>query len=406
MRQKLHIFALIAVLIFGFAPVAFGQWVWQDTGPTLNVVSSFGSIGKSLFAGTFGHGIYLTNDDGTTWSQVRTEGDNALTSSGTNLYAAGQDSGISLSIDFGKNWTPVNHGLPNNAILSLASSGTSVYAGTTDSGVYLSIDTGAHWRQVLRTPSGGTVGALAANGQNIFAGTWQGHIYRSINNGTNWDTLSTMGGPISGDIHALAIQGIDIYAAKEDQITGGVYHSPDNGTTWVFLQGPHPMMSAVVVKDSVIVAGTNEYGSFISTDNGSHWIADNTGLIGSSIQTLYIHNGYVYASVGDYGVFRRPLPGATAAVPNLVSEKDLAIYSFPNPFSQSTTIKFTTTDHSFAQVSVRDILGSEVARLFSGSLDAGEHAFIWDAHDRPAGTYFCTANLGGEVKMIPVMLVK
>ena len=79
---------------------------------------------------------------------------------------------------------------------------------------------------------------------------------------------------------------------------------------------------------------------------------------------------------------------------------------YPNPFSQSTSIKFTSSDRAFTQVSIRNLLGSEVARLFTGSLDAGEHVFSWDAQSMPPGMYVAMVKIGGEVREIPMMLVK
>jgi hypothetical protein len=34
-----------------------------------------------------------------------------------------------------------------------------------------------------------------------------------------------------------------------------------------------------------------------------------------------------------------------------------------------------------------NLLGVEVARIFSGELDAGEHSYIWNSQDLPNGMY-------------------
>jgi hypothetical protein len=87
-------------------------------------------------------------------------------------------------------------------------------------------------------------------------------------------------------------------------------------------------------------------------------------------------------------------------------EPDLSTKVYPNPFFQSTTIKFISDKSAFTQVSIHNLLGSEVARLFTGSLDGGEHSFIWDAHGMPPGMYICTIRASGRTQELPVMLVK
>jgi hypothetical protein len=78
----------------------------------------------------------------------------------------------------------------------------------------------------------------------------------------------------------------------------------------------------------------------------------------------------------------------------------------PNPFSQSTTIKFTSLGQSFTQVSIHNLLGSEVGRLFSGELDAGEHSITWDASGMAVGMYFCVISSNGRTENLPIMLLR
>jgi hypothetical protein len=54
-------------------------------------------------------------------------------------------------------------------------------------------------------------------------------------------------------------------------------------------------------------------------------------------------------------------------------------------------------------VTIYNLLGSEVARLFSGELGAGPHSFEWDASGVAAGVYECVVRVGGEVRRIPVL---
>jgi flagellar hook assembly protein FlgD len=87
--------------------------------------------------------------------------------------------------------------------------------------------------------------------------------------------------------------------------------------------------------------------------------------------------------------------------------------SYPNPFTQSTTITFSSPESGQAEVTIVNLLGTEVARLFSGELAAGEHTFTWDAaksiaYDAaaPRGMYECIMRMNGSTQEIPVMLTR
>ncbi|MHB8392244.1 MAG: T9SS type A sorting domain-containing protein [Acidobacteriaceae bacterium] len=86
--------------------------------------------------------------------------------------------------------------------------------------------------------------------------------------------------------------------------------------------------------------------------------------------------------------------------------------AYPNPFSQRTTISFSSAAPGFADVRIVNLLGAEVARLYSGDLSAGEHSFVWSTHTAlPAGMYECEVQMwdkppGLSELRIPLLLMK
>lgn len=80
--------------------------------------------------------------------------------------------------------------------------------------------------------------------------------------------------------------------------------------------------------------------------------------------------------------------------------------NYPNPFSSSTTITFTSTTQSYAEVTVVNLLGTPVAEIFSGELEAGPHEFSWDAIGMAPGMYECMVRMNGTVQTIPILLSK
>jgi hypothetical protein len=96
-------------------------------------------------------------------------------------------------------------------------------------------------------------------------------------------------------------------------------------------------------------------------------------------------------------------PGAS-----LVSRAEpIGIFSiFPDPFSQSTTISFSSSERSVAEVTIVNLLGAEVACIFSGELGAGNHQFTWYASGMPPGMYVCVVRMNGKVQQTPILLMR
>ncbi len=76
--------------------------------------------------------------------------------------------------------------------------------------------------------------------------------------------------------------------------------------------------------------------------------------------------------------------------------ENIKLHSFPNPFTNWTTISFNTRQE-WAKLSVFDALGSEVKVLVNQRLNEGEHQVKWDASNYPSGTYFYRLQLEGGI---------
>ncbi len=64
--------------------------------------------------------------------------------------------------------------------------------------------------------------------------------------------------------------------------------------------------------------------------------------------------------------------------------------NWPNPFNQSTTIRFHLNSPGQTQLIIHNILGQEIARQSLGLLSPGIHKLIFDAQAFPSGNYFYT----------------
>ena len=75
--------------------------------------------------------------------------------------------------------------------------------------------------------------------------------------------------------------------------------------------------------------------------------------------------------------------------------------NYPNPFNPSTSVKFTVPKAGIVSIKVFDMLGQEVATLFSGNAERGSYTLVWNGKDKnnnfiSSGSYIyrMTANDG------------
>lgn len=85
--------------------------------------------------------------------------------------------------------------------------------------------------------------------------------------------------------------------------------------------------------------------------------------------------------------------------------------SWPNPFTASTTLRFTLDRRSDVRMEVFDVQGRRVRTLTSATLPAGRHTVEWDGRDGggrglSSGTYFVRITAGDRTDHLKVRLMR
>jgi hypothetical protein len=85
--------------------------------------------------------------------------------------------------------------------------------------------------------------------------------------------------------------------------------------------------------------------------------------------------------------------------------------SFPNPFTPSTTIRYSLPSESRVRLSVYDVAGREVAVIQDETRAAGRNEVPWNGTDgegRPlsAGVYFVRLDAAGETRVSKLAIVR
>ena len=196
------------------------------------------------------------------------------------VYAGTWGAGVFKSTNGGLNWYPVNAGLGNAFVYSLEINpiqSNIVYAGTYRGKLFKSLDGGQSWfSSSAGIQDQAIVYAIAIdplNPDQLYIATrgisnngnppWSGIVYRSSDGGTSWHiALNNVPGPWQQD--------------------------------WAYSLAVHP------TSPNIIFAATHEYGIFRSDDYGYNWYTANGGLVDYSTRDIVIDNHHApfYAYAG------------------------------------------------------------------------------------------------------------
>ncbi len=290
---------------------------------------------NTLYAGTYGDGLFTSSDAGQNWSKIKDTGFtkiNALVQMPGNgsVIVAGTDHYVMANTYYGGTWQQLpgtgSASLPSDAnILSLAADAYGkIFAGVDNytsisnyGGVYASSDTGQTWTPAL-VGSGPTdtytVRALAVDSY-VYAGTSVG-VQVSTDSGSNWKLMdcqpgwTTTGGACtpSGypDVGALAVDGSVLYAGFTSS-SDAVEKTQDIYATLSWTNQGIPGVSGVTVNaldvapNTTIIAGTKKNGVYIDGQQEVTGINVATNLQTYSVAAL--NGSTVYAGT-ENGLFK------------------------------------------------------------------------------------------------------
>ena len=316
-------------------------------------------------------------------------------------------------------------------------------------------DLGCNETHVTDT-AGFSVSPHSLSFDSVFAGSVRDDSVSVVNTGTlplNIDTVLSnsahfIAAPAHGIVGAGAVGRIHIkFAPSDSGIQAGriiLHHNASSLQDTVFVNGfgilvPVPVVSitprmlnfgsvaiGVFKKDSVLVENSGTATLQISTiaaTNAQFTLNRSSMTLAPSISSSLIltfspqdtmiqmdtvvltHNA---ASARDT-IFlsgRGEMPtGVDRAMP--VPIRYMLTQNYPNPFNPSTILQFTVAKQGMAAVHVLNILGQDIARLFSGRAEPGQIYFVrFDASHLPSGVYFVIFESGGQRFVKKMLFVK
>jgi photosystem II stability/assembly factor-like uncharacterized protein len=387
------------------------NWLAVNVGMTNSSTYSLSYFKSTLVAGT-NNDVSLSNNNGLNWTTGSSFPGNtsvvAFAMNETYIFAGTKGWGMYSSSDNGATWIPIDSGLPlTTYISSLALSGPNLFAGTGNAnlaghqtggiGIYFSSNNGINWTPVNTGLLDYNIISLAAKGVNVFAGTYSG-IYRSTDNGSNWSKADS--GLTDLVISALTTFGPNIIAGTY----GGIFLSPNNGANWSIVNQTGAVR-AFTASGTNLVAASSSGDILLSKDSGETWSEVNFGMPANVwISTLATNDTIVFAGTEGNSVWRRPLSEMTGVI-NQRSQQRTSNFiirssSHTNP---NATIEFSLPHSDQVIVEIYNLSGRKITTLVNRNFGPGAHIITWNSKYSGTGCYLVKMKAGSNtyVKSIP-----
>src|ERR1700704_4042813 len=297
MRPAIRTIPVLLMALWTSAALAAEQ-PWQPLGPDGGTVRSLAIDPKDpdrIFLGTSAGNLYLSTDNGTSWSRFARPGNSAEMvldhividpADSRNIFVAAwnaqqpnTDGDLFRSKDGGKTWEIVAdlHGKSLRALSIAVSDPKVLVVGALD-GIYSSHDGGHAWKRIspenhAEIKNVESIAIDPANAEVIYAGTW--HLpWKTEDGGKTWHNIKK-GVIDDSDVFSIVIdqsQPSNLFISA----CSGIYRSESAGELFRKIQGiPYSarrtrMLHMDPADHNVVYAGTTE-GLWKTTDAGVTW---------------------------------------------------------------------------------------------------------------------------------------
>jgi PKD repeat protein len=185
---------------------------------------------------------------------------------------------------------------------------------------------------------------------------------------------------------------------------------------------PDTLQSALLTADFTMTNDTISLGDTVSFSNKTYPFKRGNKYQwhfgDSTASSAVIHPKHVFAQQGNYTILLqvRDTLGRISSISKSITVQNstdvleahplssTALSITPNPSYAETQIHLTLAQASDYNVRIMDNLGRKIAR-WDDHQSAGEHVIVWN-ENVPSGVYYCTLSVGGEVRMVPFVVVR
>ncbi len=333
MKKRTLLFIVISILS---SITVYSQWIKLDS--LALIVKTLNSNNNIIYAGTAQEGLFMSNDNGYTWTSMNNSGLNDLRINkiefkDTLIFVATWD-GIYCTSDNGISWLDRSSGLQNTEVTDLIIYENWIFACTYGGGIYRSNDNGLSWFAINNGLNETYFDCLHSSNEGIYVGSIYGGggIYYTDNYGENWIEKNN-GIPNNpwnpdkyADIRDFTQNGDTIYASVWGH---GIVKSENFGDSWEIINTLNYFIWDITNFENNLFAGHNGAGFSKSNDGGVSWEFINNGLENLDLYSLHIFNDQIYTGTWSGAIYSQPISSIITAISKNDFLNNFRI--FPNP---------------------------------------------------------------------------
>ena len=399
---------------------AAAQWTRVEEVPTADIYSVW-TKGDTIAAGSDST-AFLSTDSGATWTTTGTVAAGAPTIRAVRvhdgrLYAGTFGRGVFVSDDLGATWQSFNQGLVggiNDAQLFIADllfRGDTLLAATEGAGAWIrnlaAPGPWSHYGNNIDLGQASNMTAIAGSPTRLLAcGGFNGDVFYRDPGDADWTESLLLNDHLGPGLAPLAAVWTGSSWLVGSNI--GVYHSALGQSPWTYFDfGLHPtFFASFALRGSVVFthfANGSGTGIEYSLDDGTTWnVLDALPL--TFVYQIATAGNTLYAGRVD-GLWRRSV--ATVSVPRADRPVSLRFaISGPDPFRDDARFRFDLPAAGHVRIEVFDVAG----RRMRGSIDeerpAGTNEARWNAGDASPGVYVARLSAAGRSETVRMVHVR
>ncbi len=412
--------AVLALALLAVASPVGAQWSQVPELPTSNVFSVRVS-GDTILAGV-DTCVFISTDAGAGWKRsakpvAGVTSIQALLMRNGRLYAGTFGQGVFVSDDLGDTWQAFSQGLVGGVLNSqlflsdFVVRGDSLFGATLGAGVYMrglaSADTWHHFGEEFEPNQASNVDGLALGGTRLMAAAGgNGTVLFRDPGDADW-TVSELGniGLLPGiQARAAVFTGTGWVVGTNT----GIFHSVGGQEPWSFTDlglGPMGNEAFATRGHRLFAAFDTPLAAVIehSGDDGATWEPlESLPLV--FVYKLAMSGDELYAGRAD-GLWRRST--ATVSVPGGGERGRLRFaLAGPQPAHDVVRLRFELPQAGLASIDVFDVSGRRVADVTRGTWSAGAHEVAWDAHDFGPGVFEARLTAPGAHEVVRIVHIR
>lgn len=189
----------------------------------------------------------------------------------------------------------------------------------------------------------------------------------------------------------------------------------EHGVRIVFEKHDHTYKRTIPLKqgradaDGITYIGDGSWGVHVRMP-ANYWYLDNASGVRHFIDVRIHQSGVTTRAIRENGIlldqFTNNFNGEMLQADTHIPGVTRLYQNYPNPFNPSTTISFSLAQRKMVELNIYTLSGQRIRTLVSGTLDAGNHSYLFHPQGLSTGTYFARLITENSTQQIRIMYVK